>query len=511
MKKIFTLSLTIVFTLTINAQVPSIEWQKSFGGSSYDLAWSVIQTTDGGYVVAGYSFSNNGDVTGHHGNNDYWIVKLSNTGAIQWQKSLGGSNTEEAWSIIQTTDGGYAIAGGSASSDGNVTGHLNARDYWVVKLNSTGTIQWQKILGGSGNDIAASIIQTIDGGYAIAGRSVSNDVDVSGNHGVDDFWVVKLNSIGTIEWQKSLGGSSFDLAYSIIQTIDSGYVVAGSSQSNDGDVSGNHGSDDYWIVKLSNAGIIEWQKSFGGSGTDMAYSIVQTTDGGYAVAGLTGSNDGNVTGNHVVGEYWVIKLTITGTIEWQKCLGGNGSDYASSIIQTSDGGYAIAGRSESDDGDVTGNHGSGDYWIVKLNNTGNLEWQKSLGDSSYDQANSIIQTIDGGYMVVGYSESNDGDVSGNHGDKDYWVVKLSASTGIEETENNNDFNVYPNPATNQLIIEIRGIEVEEINIYNTTGTLVSQPKQLQNKSIDISLFPKGIYVAEIKTKKESLKRRWIKM
>ena len=201
-----------------------------------------------------------------------------------WQKSLGGSMEDIAYSILQTTEGGYVISGGSSSNNGDVSGNHGQNDYWIVKLTSTGEISWQKSLGGSEDDHANCIQQTNDGGFIISGESLSNDCDVSGNHGNADYWIVKLTSSGEIEWQKALGGSEDDLAFSIQQTTDGGYIIGGISTSNDGDVSGNHGQKDYWIVKLASTGEIDWQKSLGGSGDDYARSIQQTTDGGYIIA-----------------------------------------------------------------------------------------------------------------------------------------------------------------------------------------------------------------------------------
>ena len=445
----FALSLTLLISFCF-AQ-PSIVWQKCLGGSSTDYALSIQQTTDGGSIVAGSSFSNDGDVSGNHGYDDYWVVKLNSAGEIVWQKSLGGSYYDYAYSIRQTTDGGFIIAGWSESNDGDVSGHHGSTDYydyWVVKLDSVGKIVWQKSLGGSYDDYAVSIQQTSDGEYIVAGVSYSNDGDVSGWHEAydywgnpySDYWVVKLDSAGEIVWQRSLGGSYDDYAVSIQQTSDGEYIVAGSSLSNDGDVSGNHGSFDYWVVKLNSAGSIVWQRSLGGSSGDYASSIQRTTDGGFIVAGVSYSNDGNVSGHHGstdYADYWVVKLDSVGEIVWQKSLGGSGSDEAYSIQQTADGGFIVAGVSTSNDGDVSGHHPGGhydsdsiwyeypDYWVVKLNSAGNIEWQTSLGGSIDDYAFSIQQTADGGFIVAGESKSNDGDVSGNHCDSDYWVVKLS--------------------------------------------------------------------------------------
>ena len=175
---------------------------------------------------------------------------------------------------------------------------------------------------------------------------------------------------------KTLGGSNVDDAQSIRQTTDGGYIIAGSSNSGDGDISGNHGNYDYWIVKLDSNGNMQWQKSLGGSSMDMAQSIQQTSEGGYIVAGSSSSNDGDVSGNHGGGDYWIVKLDINGNIQWQKSLGGSSSEQVNSVQQTFDGGYIIAGTTVSTDGDITVSYGNNDFWVVKLDSGGNMQWQK---------------------------------------------------------------------------------------------------------------------------------------
>jgi len=201
--------------------------------------------------------------------------------------------------------------------------------------------------------------------------------------------------------QKCLGGSLSDQGYEVLSSLDGSYLVAGYTRSKDGDVSGNHGSSDVWVVKMDPSGTIQWQKCFGGSNPDYAYSATQTADGGYLTGGLTFSNDGEVSGKHGDADLWVVKLDSSGTLQWQKCLGGSDNDLAESIIQTTDGGYLIGGMSASNDDDVSGNHGSNDYWVAKLDLSGSIQWQKSLGGSSGDWAESVIQTVDGGYLVGG--------------------------------------------------------------------------------------------------------------
>ena len=429
-----TVTFALLLSITIIAQ-PNIEWQRSLGGSEDEYAKSIQQTNDFGFIITGYTNSNDGDVSVNYGAADYWVIKLDASGNLSWQRSFGGTYSDEANSIQQTDDGGYIVAGSSESNDGYVSGNNGGKDYWIVKLDTSVNLSWQTSLGGSNNEVPHSIQQTNDFGYIVAGVSTSDDGDVSGNNGSGDCWIVKLDVSGNLSWQRSLGGSGWDQANSIQQTDDGGYIVAGFSTSNDGDVSGSNGFLDSWIVKLDVSGNITWQKSLGGSNDEVAYSIQQTSDGGYIVAGASNSTNGDVSGNNGAEDSWIVKLDGSGNISWQRTLGGSGNDWAETIEQTTDGGYIVGGMSNSNDGDVSGNNGDYDIWIVKLDVSGNITWQESLGGSNVDIAYSIQQTSDGGCIVAGASNSNNGDVSGNNGMDDYWIVKLGPFGGIEQLTN----------------------------------------------------------------------------
>ncbi|MBV6441714.1 MAG: hypothetical protein EPGJADBJ_03402 [Saprospiraceae bacterium] len=403
---------------------PCLTWQKALGGSSNDGAESVLPTPDGGYIMAGSTFSTNGDVSGNHGNEDVWIVKLNVAGKMQWQKTLGGTLAERAHNIQLTGDGGYIIAGYSDSNDGDVSGNQGGRDVWVVKLSATGDLQWQKTYGGSSYDAASTIQATADGGFIVAGASSSSDGDLTENQGNLDGWVFKINASGQLQWQEALGGSSQDYLHSPKPTADGGYILAGFTNSNGGDVFGNHGGGDIWVVKLTSNGALEWQKCLGGSAFDDSQSLVVAADGGYIIAGSSASNNGDVSGNHGGEDAWIVKLDATGALQWQKCLGGTQEERVRQITATPDGGYIVAGHSFSDDGDVSGNHGLKDAWIFKIDQNGALQWQKSLGGDAADYATAVQPTADNGYIVAGVTASVNGDVSGNHGMEDAWVVKL---------------------------------------------------------------------------------------
>ncbi len=382
---------------------PTIEWQNTIGGSSSDELQSIQQTTDGGYILGGYSQSGiSGDKTeACQGNYDYWVVKLSATGTIEWQNTIGGSSNDELQSIQQTTDGGYILGGYSQSGiSGDKTEASQGSgytDYWVVKLSAIGTIEWQNTIGGNRDDMLQSIQQTADGGYILGGYSksgISGDkTEAYQSSGYYDYWVIKLSAIGTIEWQNTIGGSNNDYLQSIQQTTDGGYILSGYSYSG---ISGDktevsQGGSDYWVVKLSATGTIEWQNTIGGSSTDYLQSIKQTTDGGYILGGSSNSGiSGDKTeanqGSSSYYDYWVVKLSTTGAIEWQNTIGGSSSDYLQSIQQTTDGGYILGGYSASGiSGDKTeASQGNSDYWVVKLSATGTIEWQNTIGGSSLD-------------------------------------------------------------------------------------------------------------------------------
>ena len=308
-----------------------------------------------------------------------------------WAASYGGWSWDEAWSIQQTSDGGYAVAGWTESFG------VSGVEFWVLKLREDGTIQWQKTYG-QWWDVASFIQQTSDGGYAVTGWTWSFGA------GDSDFWVLKLDGDGNIQWQKTYGGRADDQAESIQQTSDGGYVVAGLTESF------GAGDSDIWVLKLDGDGDIQWQKTFGGSDTEAtsAEPIQQTSDGGYVVTGRTESFGAGDS------DFWVVKLNGDGSIQWQKPYGGQADDQAKAIRQTSDGGYVVTG--------YTASFGAGnwDFWVLKLDAGGDILWQKTYGGTSSEYAHTIQQTEDTGYIVAGYSSSF------GAGSGDIWVLKLEA-------------------------------------------------------------------------------------
>jgi uncharacterized delta-60 repeat protein len=324
--------------------IGTVDWQHTYGGSDGDWDNSIQQTIDGGYIVAGNTYSfGAGDV-------DIWVLKLTSTGAINWQHTYGGSGSDKVDSIQQTNDGGYIVAGYTASFG------AGGGDIWVLKLTSTGTVDWQHTYGGIDGDWANSIQQTSDGGYIVAGNTDSFGA------GDGDIWVLKLTSTGAINWQHMYehpyGGSSGDRAYSIQQTSDGGYIVAGSTEYFF-PLEEDQWNRDIWVLKLTSTGAIDWQQTYGAGNDDRARSIQQTNDGGYIVAGSGAGSD-----------ILVLKLSSTGAIEWQQTYGRRHGDEARSIQQTNDGGYIVAGNTFSFNAFGYGHY---DFWVLKLLSDGDID------------------------------------------------------------------------------------------------------------------------------------------
>lgn len=530
--KLLVLGSILLGSLGLKSQTPSIIWNNILGGNNIDRVRGFQKTSDGGSILVGHTNSNNGDAgSSGYGNFDYWVVKLNSSLSITWKKRFGGSGDDRANAVQQTADGGYIVAGYSNSNDGQITSPKGGKDYWILKLTSTGAISWKKIFGGNNEDEATSIQQTSDGGYIVAGYSYSNNGNVTGNHGSCDYWVVKLSSTGSLVWQKSYGGSAEDKATSIQQTSDGGYILAGYSNSTNGDVTANRGDDDYWVLKLTSTGSITWRKNLGGSNSDEARVVRQTTDGGYIVAGTTWSSGGDVTGNHGDGDFWTVKLTSSGSVSWKKCFGGTGSEQAYDLQKTSDGGYVLAGYSGSNNGQVTGNHGLSDFWIVKITSTGTLSWQKSSGGSNDDDARGVQQNNDGSYIVIGDVLSNNGDVFGNHGSYDIWALKLSfvgpgsgGGTCTNSYEPNGtkasakaiamntnilsqiasstdkDYLKFTTTSSGSVTVTLKTLPADyDLKLYNSAGTEIgaSNNSGTTNETITISSLPAGTYTAYV--------------
>jgi len=522
MKKV-TLILVIAVLAVIGkvfAQTPQILLQKCFGGTGDDDCLSLKECPDSTFIVAGATAS----VEYTHALQDFFYVHIGQNFDSLWYLAVGGSGTDILNEVIWIHHGAHSYMGyagacqeNTPSNNGDIYQNDGGFDGAVDMIGTDSQRAWDVTYGGSSDDVLKGIVQNADDGFTSVGWTLSNDSDIHSNHGQKDGWFLITTFVGQKVISKCIGGSGDDMFNSITATKDGGYIMAGSTTSTDGDVSGNHGGTDVWIVKVDANGGIQWQKCLGGSGEEEANSVAQTSDSGYIVCGYTTSTDGDVTGGHGDSDYWVVKLDKNGAVEWQKCFGGSGSDLATSVIQRRNGHYAIAGYSNSTAGDVSGNHGDYDYWILELDSAGNLLWELSLGGTDADYAHEIVETYDGALVIGGTTHSNNGDVSGNHGPAgtaDFWVVKLSAQTasGIAEAKNETGAYAYPNPAGETATVLLAEMESGEIEIFNFLGEQILRKEFKMEKSIPLSVssLSSGIYFIKISVGGKSFFKKLVK-
>ena len=434
MKNIFNCVVGLILsTNVIHAQLPTIYWDNTIGSRDGDYLYAIDVAEDGNIFIGGesggaaYGDKAEDQVGGLLVYGDAWVLKLNPAGNILWQNSIGGLSSDDVDCIEATPDGGCIVGCSSGSLIGGdktencflTPGGVHTKDYWVVKLNSTGDIEWQNTIGGTGDDYIQAIRQTPDGGYILGGYSFSK---ISGdktefNIGGSSYWIVKIDAVGNIMWQNTIDGVNEDKLTSLDLTADGGYILGGYSKSG---ISGEkteacfNNSFDYWIIKVSATGNPEWQNTIGGNNDDAVTSIRQTMDGGYIVAGTSKSN---VTGDKTspcrgMDDFWVIKLNTSGAITWQKTIGGTQTDASCQIREKPDGGYFLAGYSTSGIGaEKTVDYiGYSDFWLLELDAIGNITWQNVYGGLSYENFASLELMQDGGVIMGGNSNS---DISGN--------------------------------------------------------------------------------------------------
>jgi len=375
----------VIQNITLNVTAhdpPETEWSRVFGGSGYDVGYSVIETSDNSFLLAGLTKSyGNGD-------SDGWLIKTDSDGNEIWNKTFGGVSQDCFLSIDETSDNGFIIAGSTMSYG------AGDNDVWLIKTDSDGNEIWSRTFGGTGYDFASSVKQTIDSGFILTG--------VKGHaYGSGELWLIKTDDSGIMEWDKTFDAPGQDIGNSVQQTSDGGYIIGGEKGL-------SATKKDLWVIKTDEHGNELWNVSFDGGGKDVCHSIQETTDGGYIITGIKNSAD----------YLWLIKINDVGVMQWDKTFGVGGKDYGTSVIQTGDGGYI-----------VTGSTGSGDLWIIKTDEDGDESWSKALGEGPIDKGFSIIQTEDSNYIILGFTESY------GSGGRDVWLIKLKGEPGSTPVQN----------------------------------------------------------------------------
>ena len=429
---LFNCSKKEVFNITeITETTNEIDFIQTLGGSKNDALSSVKKTADGGYIVAGFTQSNDFDIDSKTNESfDFLVSKFSFDNTLEWQKTFGGSDDDRAADIVQTLDGGFAVLGYSKSSDINVSENAGAQDFWLLKISSLGSLLWEKTFGFSGTDFGTALLATKDGGFLITGVL---DVSSSGgqgnakstavNHSGGDYWVIKTDLTGNLEWSRFFGGSFTEIPQGIVETDDHNFIIAGSSDSDDFNISNNLGTYDFWIIKIAPTGSLIWEKSFGGSEIDEARAITTSSDGNFMVVGDTRSSDIDVSENKGAADVWIVKFSTEGSLIWEKTIGGTSFDTARAIYKTQDNGFLIAGSSRSLDNDFE-NNGQNDALILKIDSNGSLLWQKTIGGSQIDFLYGITELNNKAIIAVGESSSSDKDITENKGFTDALIIQM---------------------------------------------------------------------------------------
>lgn len=425
---------------------PAKQWDKTLGGPVDDFLHAMVATPDGGYMLGGTSFQGGegGSSGSTEGWYDYLAIKIDKDGNKEWQKTFGGSNYDFLYAIVNASDGGYLLGGYSYSgiSGDKTEPSRGSYDYWIVKIDKDGNKEWDKTFGGSDQDVLFGMIATPDGGYLLGGNSssgIGGDKTAISN-GSSDYWIVKIDESGNKQWDKSFGGSDYENLKSLVNTTDGGYLLGGNTQSGiSGDKSEpNKGFYDYWIVKVDVDGNKVWDKTFGGSNLDDFASVIITADNGYLLGGSSYSGIGGDKSERSRGlnDYWIVKIDGDGNKQWDKTYGGGSGDYLSSLSPTSDGGYLMEGSSNSAiGGDKSApSKGDGDYWLVKTDDSGNKQWDAVYGGNRSDNLTGTITTQDNGYLLGGQSNSGVGQDKSEPslGSYDFWVVKLGADMVMQD-------------------------------------------------------------------------------
>ncbi|MGV3504082.1 MAG: malectin domain-containing carbohydrate-binding protein [Adhaeribacter sp.] len=412
------------------------QWDKTLGGSAEESLQAMQQTSDGGYILGGWTRSaTGGDISQPtKGYFDYWVVKLQADGTKAWDKVLGGNYDDKLTALQQTSDGGYILGGFSWSGkSGDKTAYSDDEgDYWVVKLDANGNKQWDKTIGGNGLDWLSSLQQTSDGGYILGGYSYCDFLDIyAWPRDNADYHVVKLNANGSVAWQRNFDGGKSDNLSTVQQTADGGYILGGHSASSMGWHKSEYskGGTDFWVIKLTANGTKVWDKTIGSSGNDVLTALKQTPDGGYILGGnsATGIGGDKTQPSRGGEDFWVVKLKADGSKEWDRTLGGQGGDALAALQLAAGGGYLLGGTSASGiSGDRThASKGSNDFWLLKLDVGGNTSWDAVFGGADHDVLSTFQQTQGGGYVFAGGSASGiSGDKTQAHrGGGDYWILK----------------------------------------------------------------------------------------
>lgn len=520
------LAFVLFFSSLINIYSQNISWERSYGGKEFEILNNLIITPDNSILIAGSSTSNKGGnkTENNNGNLDYWICKMNDTGEILWQKNYGGSGFDLLDDIIYTSDGGFILAGTSSSKKEYDKKEENKgnNDYWIIKTDSRGNEIWQRTIGGYGNDKLLKIIQTKDGGYLLGGvsNSCKGEDKLSKNYGALDYWVVKLNESGVVEWERTYGGIYNDELCSIIEANEGGFIIGGSSNSPEGGIKNdrNFGEYDYWIIKINNNGEVEWQNVIGSTGDDRLTDLKLNTKGHLILGGITNSQLSGLKSisNKNGTDYWIINFNLKDKeILWQETFDIGKIDVLSSIIINSDDTILLGGYSQGEtksnlkdnlkkETKIKLKKGSADYCAMLLDIQGLEKWRIEIDSDGEDILKKVIETRDGEYLFAGTtSKQNFLNKKAINGKSDFWLVKLKDENKLKNIISK--IEAFPNPTESHTNLIINyAFEKAQVTLVDLSGRIIQQFETSERiVLLDISQLPDGIYVVNVKTEKEN--------
>ena len=510
----FSILFFFILFSTINLDAQSIIWQTCLGGTGTDEAVSILHNDDGSIIVAGNTSSDNGSCSCSHGNQDAWIACLNSDGILRWRRCLGGSNMDNVHSVIRCYDGGYLLCGYTNSTDGDVQGfHTTPFNYvmdcWLVKLDSTGAIQWQHCYGGSSDDQGIAAVQLPDGGFVFTGYSSSIDGDVSFLYDTTglgkDVWVVRVDAYGSILWDKTIGSLDNETPADLKFMPGNGIYVLSNSGQPGGDILANYGGSDIWLFSLDLTGALRWTKNYGGSGNDVGYKLLMSPGGKFWIGASSASSDIDVPMNYGGVDNLLLLLDSTGFVLSSFTSGGSQDDALLSLSKTDNSNSVVVlSTSSSSDEDVPSNYGSTDIWLYKFDSDQGILFSKTFGGSQEDRAVEVVVTQDGSSFFTGTIWSNDNDVTLLNGGSDIWVVSLSALIGVDEiSSKENLVTVSPNPFSNQTTFYLpQKTDIGESNtlyVYDLSGKRIGGEMKFDGSSYELrnTEFSPGTYLYEI--------------
>lgn len=514
-------------------------WVKTYGGSNHDIGESIISSGDGNYVFTGKSVSIDKDFQGmNKGGEDICVVKIDNLGNIIWKKIFGGWLNDYGISITRTPENNFIVIGNSLSNDGDFGGlNKGGIDVCILKLNMNGDLIWKKLLGGSEDEIVRSLYSTHDGGFVITGSTKSNDGDFKGmrldvdSNILGDLYIIKLDSLGNIQWKKSYGGTQYDEGVSIIEINDNDFIVSGNSRNTDGDfMNSKKGNIDIVLFRIDSVGNIKWNLSFGGLVDEGVYRMIMTSQEEFVISGTTNSNDQDFRSmNKGGGDVFILKFDINGNLLWKKTYGGTDSDLNKSVTSDTKGNLILTGTTRSNDGDFKGldkEQSWFDMFVLSVDKMGELQWVKMYGNGYWgggycgDQGNDIIyDSINNSYLIIGESNSNEGTFNGLNksgkrgGTLDIFVMKLDSNGNLNNTTSINEFSeptttlsVHPNPFHNSTTIsyKVNTPSNVRIELLNTLGQTI---EVLREDYTDIGTYELPLNVSTLSSGMYSVRMR----